>query len=133
MQQTLLNFGEVPSDVKFIQYSLEGILFVICALSLFFANGQSTIQYIDRYVSYSSDDLDFSNVSFNLGINNQSIQLVETDLTIGKIMKYRTDLVKQNFRIPYVILFMYWVLFPLFCWIFVIYSFFRKPKDLNTL
>lgn len=122
---------QVKKGLSLTMFTLEGILFVIVAFQLFFTNGESTILYID---STFPNYIDFSNVSFVLGFNNISIDAVQSEDSIGQIMQYRINLVKQNFRIPYIQLFMYWVLFPIVCWSYVIYSFKKvSPQMIDGL
>lgn len=134
-EQTLLS-----PDVDFLFFVHFCILISISFLMMTFANGESTIQYINPYLAQNGSSVLPTLFSENRsGFNAQAVQLQDNKeyllgieaRNIGQLMEYKTRLIKQQFKIPLVMLFLYWVMIPLVNLLYVIYSF-RKPKSLNT-
>lgn len=126
---------DLPSDVdlyfdfKVVTLALIGIMF------FFFSSGQNTLLYIEEcfpqgFVDISSDSSvnylqnNLANLSF-LGQKNDQV---------GAIMKYKSDLTKKQFFIPYYMQILYWIVLPLIDLIFLIKwrNDFIHPKDLYS-
>jgi hypothetical protein len=110
-----------PKDFDTLLYYNFTVLICIAILQMFYSNGVTTIQYIDRTFPNSINE--------GLTVNNSMILWNYTrplDDTLGSMMKYRADLTKQNLKIPYVILILYWGVIPLINWIYIFWWFRNK-------
>lgn len=120
-----------PKDFDNLLYYQMTLFFIIAFLLMSFKDGQSTIYYIDNVPKPSGFSQNYVNERLYL-TNYSNLSSLSSPKSLGSIMGYEQDLIKQNYKIPYINLFIFWVLSPLLNYIYLIWFFFFKKKDLNT-
>lgn len=118
-------------DFKIVTLALIGIMW------FFFTSNGATLLYIEKCNPDFSFTAQVPEYNFSGGLDSQ-IYLKNVSFdgngTLGGLMKYKTDLVAQNFKIPYYVLFLYWVILPFIDLYYIIYCWITKsflsPKDL---
>lgn len=125
---------KLPRDFDFMMFVNCMFLFMIAFFIMTFNNGESTIKYINNIngVIPSFENNTLNNLS-SININNLD------NKNIGSLMKYQSDLIKQNFKFPYFELIIYWLVLPVFnisyglwCWKKGLLIGTRKYKSLKT-
>jgi len=118
-----------PKDFDTLLYWNFTCILAIAFLFMTYANGESTIRYVSTF--NPSDLLSQITEHQNFGLFNVSINYSLEDINsrnAGLLMKYRNDLIKQNYKIPYIQLGIYWILMPLIDWIYIIWYFTKIYK-----
>jgi membrane protein required for beta-lactamase induction len=120
-----LNFS-IPKDLDNLLWYQFTFLIVIAFLMMTFANGEIQLKYMDNFIGKT--DYNISIPSFNVSYSVEDIN----QRNIGQLIKYKNDLIKQNYRIPYIVLFIYWVVMPLIDYIYLVWFFFFR-KSLTSV
>jgi hypothetical protein len=128
-----LNF-KIPRDLDNLLWYNFTFLIVIAFLSMQFANGEVQLKYIENFNPSNMPNVTTQNNNF--GIFNISINYSLEDTNnknIGQLMEYKNNIIKQNYRIPYINLFIYWILMPLIDCIYLIWFYFFRKKEILAL
>lgn len=114
--------SDIPKDLDFYFDLKVCMLVLIGVMFFFYSSGQNTSLYIDACKSYIVEEV-------NYVTGEQSNKL-------GQVMDYQRKINERDFKIPYYMLFNYWVVMPFIDLCFLIYWFYRgeilTPKSLYS-
>lgn len=136
---------DLPSDLDFVLFLNESVVFLICCLFFMYANGVSTIEYYDNSIKFMPDQYNYTSATNQHIFYNSSGVFVDYSqpltYSINKsyLMQYRDVIIQKNSWIPILNYYLYFFVFPSINIFYIFYCFFKKlgpfakkSKDLNT-